>query len=103
MYTLKNRPLSPHLTTYKIQNTSLVSILQRISGVILFFVLFLLYLGYLFLISHFFTTYNIIYIPLTYYNHYFFFTVSTIFAVITTCTYHTIKGIYSLNLDTKKC
>ena len=38
----KNRPLSPHLSVYKYQITSVLSILHRITGIILFFSLIII-------------------------------------------------------------
>lgn len=44
---MKNRPLSPHLTIYKPQITSIVSIFHRISGSFLaIFTIFLIYIFY---------------------------------------------------------
>lgn len=39
---VKNRPLSPHLSVYKYQITSVLSIFHRITGIILFFSLIIL-------------------------------------------------------------
>jgi succinate dehydrogenase / fumarate reductase cytochrome b subunit len=39
---LMNRPLSPHLQIYKIQVTSFFSIMHRLTGVLLFFLLIIL-------------------------------------------------------------
>nr|YP_010338899.1 succinate:cytochrome c oxidoreductase subunit 3 [Pulvinaster venetus]UNJ18971.1 succinate:cytochrome c oxidoreductase subunit 3 [Pulvinaster venetus] len=37
---IKNRPITPHLILYKPENTSILSIELRISGLLLFFCLF---------------------------------------------------------------
>ena len=43
----KNRPLSPHLTIYKPQLNSMLSIMHRITGIVLFLGLLLLILWFL--------------------------------------------------------
>nr|YP_010338961.1 succinate:cytochrome c oxidoreductase subunit 3 [Pseudoerythrocladia kornmannii]UNJ19033.1 succinate:cytochrome c oxidoreductase subunit 3 [Pseudoerythrocladia kornmannii] len=100
MQNFKNRPLSPHLSIYKIQETSLYSILQRISGALIFLVFTYLYLGSLFFFNHF--LYLNKYILLDFYIHFYFFMSSLYLFIFFSCFYHTIKGILSLFLDILK-
>lgn len=101
MYVSKNRPLAPHLTIYKMQNTSLISILQRISGALLFLFLFVVFHGFLFLVPRMLFEYNVTPGLLICYNFYFYFIISLGFFITFAIIYHLIKGMFCLFLDIK--
>ena len=90
----KNRSLSPHLSVYKSQITSLVSIFHRISGSILGLILLLLPVFICLLYS--FISYNILYIIL----QFFFYTLDLIYFILfSTLIFHFMNGVRHILWD----
>lgn len=94
----KNRPLSPHLTIYVAQWTSVLSILHRISGVFLVFVFFfsLYLLKFLSLFGSFYVVYRTIFIIV---NLPLWLNKSIFFLVLLSLFYHFCNGIRHLIWD----
>lgn len=90
----KNRSLSPHLSVYKSQITSLVSIFHRISGSILGITLLLM--PFFICVSYSFISYNIyfLFLELFYYILDFLY-----FALLLTLIFHFMNGIRHILWD----
>jgi len=95
---MKNRTLSPHLTIYKPQITSIVSIFHRISGSILSFSVILFWLC--FCLDNCFSEYYIIYFFVSYFELYLFWLIAILlnFLAILIC-FHVINGFRHISWD----
>nr|YP_009317216.1 succinate dehydrogenase subunit 3 [Palpitomonas bilix]YP_009317269.1 succinate dehydrogenase subunit 3 [Palpitomonas bilix]BAV82384.1 succinate dehydrogenase subunit 3 [Palpitomonas bilix]BAV82437.1 succinate dehydrogenase subunit 3 [Palpitomonas bilix] len=89
----KNRPLSPHLTIYKPQLTSMLSIFHRVSGVLL--ALVLLFGSFFIYILNIFSSYFFVYNFLTFLNIDFinFLIVSLFVFFVLLFHYHFLNGL----------
>lgn len=96
---MKNRPLSPHLTIYKAQITSLVSIFHRISGTCLALtaIFLLLVFSMDIVLSEYYLSYSQIFTIQTY--AYWFFS-SLGYLLLSLCIFHVSNGIRHLIWDT---
>ena len=96
MTNFKIRPQSPHLTIYKTEFTSFLSILHRVSGTILFFLftflLITLYITNYFLVNFFSVYYYYNLIDLILFN-------SIYLIIIVSFFYHLNNGIRHLTWD----
>lgn len=94
----KNRPLSPHLTIYKQQITSIVSIFHRISGstLALSIILFAFFYNIDIIFGNFFLVYHLTFNLKTY--TYWFFISLLYFLVVIFC-FHFCNGIRHLIWD----
>lgn len=91
-----NRPTSPHLTIYRKQISSVLSILHRISGIILFFAITMTAWWFILWV---FNKFDLYYVQLTKFN---LFKV-ILFFISLSGFYHLCTGIRHLIWDTGKC
>jgi len=90
----KNRSLSPHLSVYRSQITSLVSIFHRISGSILG--LFLLLVPFFICLSYSFISYNLFYVIL----ELFLYVINFIYFIFfCTLIFHFMNGVRHILWD----
>nr|YP_010338834.1 succinate:cytochrome c oxidoreductase subunit 3 [Madagascaria erythrocladioides]UNJ18784.1 succinate:cytochrome c oxidoreductase subunit 3 [Madagascaria erythrocladioides] len=99
MFNFKNRPLSPHLTVYIVQENSLSSILQRISGILLYVVCYYYLLYWNIPFSN--LAFNYFYL-FTFYSVFFYYSFSVFIFYLFLFFYHTLKGFFSFFFIFKK-
>nr|YP_009476595.1 succinate:cytochrome c oxidoreductase subunit 3 [Chroomonas placoidea]AVM81088.1 succinate:cytochrome c oxidoreductase subunit 3 [Chroomonas placoidea] len=94
----KNRPLAPHLTIYKPQITSIVSIFHRISGstLALSFICLIFFVYFDIVFSEFFLCYNEVFI-LQIYFYWLFISLANFISVL--ISFHFFNGIRHLIWD----
>lgn len=94
----KNRPLTPHLSIYKTQITSIVSIFHRISGSFtgLIFVISICIFYFDFIFSEYAPVYFIIYLCDFYFYKFFINIINFLFIIL---VFHFCNGLRHISLD----
>lgn len=86
-----NRPLSPHITIYNIQASSLTSIWHRISGLLLAFLIVFLFIIIKILVH--FSNNNFLLYLLSFYIYIRYFYIITFLLFLFSFFYHAINGL----------